>query len=58
MSDNKTHGKSIGCDVENCAYNEHGTGCSAQHIKVDGKSAKTTDGTRCSTFKQKGGANF
>ena len=31
MNDNKKHtGKTaIGCDAANCAYNEHGTACSA-----------------------------
>lgn len=57
MSD-KRRGTAIGCDVETCEFNEHGTGCSAQHIKVDGKSAQTTDGTRCSTFKARGGAKL
>lgn len=57
MSD-KRRGTAIGCDVETCEFNEHGTGCSAQHIKVDGKAAQTTDGTRCSTFKARGGAKL
>ena len=25
----------IGCDAANCEYNEHGTVCNADHIKVD-----------------------
>ena len=44
----------IGCDAENCAYNEQGRTCSASHIKVDGKRAQCTGETRCTTFKQKG----
>ena len=43
----------IGCDAENCAFNEQGRSCSASHIKVDGKRAQCTGETSCSTFKQK-----
>ncbi len=60
MNDNKTHsGKTvIGCDAANCEYNEHGTACNAAHIKVDGRTAKTTGETCCSTFKTKGCAKY
>ncbi|HIR54396.1 MAG TPA: DUF1540 domain-containing protein [Candidatus Scatomorpha intestinigallinarum] len=44
----------IGCDAENCAYNEQGRSCTAAHIKVDGKRAQCTGETSCTTFKQKG----
>ena len=39
MSDNKKNSckTAIGCDAANCEYNEHGTGCSADHIRVDGR---------------------
>ncbi len=43
----------IGCDAENCLYNEQGRSCTAGHIKVDGKRAQCTGETSCSTFKQK-----
>lgn len=43
----------IGCDAANCEYNEHGTGCNADRIKVDGRTAHTTGETCCSTFKQR-----
>lgn len=60
MSENKKRaGKTaIGCDAANCEYNEHGVGCNAEHIRVDGKTAKTTAETCCSTFRQKGGTRF
>ncbi len=58
MSDNKKHGSSIGCDAENCEYNENGKGCSARHIKVDGKTAHSTEGTCCATFKARENARF
>lgn len=60
MNDNKKHtGKTaIGCDAANCAYNEHGTACSAEHIRVDGKSARSTGETCCSTFRSKDSAMF
>ena len=44
---------SIGCDAENCLYNEQGHSCTASHIKVDGKRAQCTGETSCPTFKQK-----
>lgn len=43
----------IGCDAENCSYNEAGSICAASHIKVDGQRANCTDETCCSTFKPK-----
>lgn len=57
MNENKRHmgtAATIGCDAENCAYNEQGRTCSASHIKVDGKRAQCTGETSCTTFKQKG----
>ena len=60
MSDNKKNSckTAIGCDAANCEYNEHGTGCSADHIRVDGRNAHRTGETGGSTFKQKGSAKF
>lgn len=60
MSDNKKNSckTAIGCDAANCEYNEHGTGCIADHIRVDGRNAHSTGETCCSTFKQKGSAKF
>lgn len=56
MSDTKRYGEkmsSIGCDAENCAFNEGGCTCKAEHIKVDGRCAECTGETCCSTFKPK-----
>lgn len=53
MNDTKKYGgncRSVGCDAENCAYNEDGCTCCAEHIKVDGKKAQRTGETCCSTF--------
>ena len=60
MNDNKKHSvkTAIGCDAANCAYNENGHGCNAEHIRVDGRTAKTTGETCCSTFKAKDKASF
>ena len=51
---NRGTAATIGCDAENGAYNEQGRSCTAAHIKVDGKRAKGTGETSCTTFKQKG----
>lgn len=54
MAENRKHGRTdIGCDAENCAFNERGAVCGAGRIRVDGKSATTTGETSCSTFKPK-----
>ena len=60
MNENKkrTGKTAIGCDAENCTYNERGVGCSAEHIVVDGKTARSTGETCCSTFKAKDHAKF
>ena len=50
---NNGKGATIGCDAENCLYNEQGHSCTAAHIKVDGKRAQCTGETSCTTFKQK-----
>ena len=55
---NNGKGSTIGCDAANCAYNEHGTACSAEHIRVDGKSARSTGETCCSTFRTKDSTRF
>ncbi len=47
--------QSIGCDVKNCAYNENGTVCTAQHISVENNKATTQAETYCSTFTKKHG---
>lgn len=47
---NKPHMQSIGCDVKNCAYNEDGAVCTAQHISVENNKATTQAETYCSTF--------
>lgn len=52
---NKPHVQSIGCDVKNCAYNENGTVCTAQHISVENNKATTQAETYCSTFCRKNG---
>ncbi len=48
----------IGCDAANCEYNEHGTACNAEHIRVDGRNAHSVGETCCSTFRAKGTARF
>lgn len=58
MSDTKRYsGKSaiIGCDAANCSYHDELDNCTAGHIKVDGKRAKSTGETCCSTFRPKNG---
>ncbi len=57
MADNKKRA-AIGCDAENCEYNEHGSACGAERIRVDGRTAHTTGETSCSTFKPKDGTRF
>lgn len=52
MSEKK---QTIGCDVKNCAYNENGTTCVAQHISVENTKATTQSETYCSTFCKKNG---
>ena len=46
MSENirRTNGKSatIGCDAANCSYHGESDSCTAEHIKVDGKRARST----------------
>ncbi len=53
MSDSKKRGAVIGCDAENCEFNEHGASCTASRIRVDGRAAHTTGETCCSTFREK-----
>ena len=52
---NKPHMQSIGCDVKNCAYNENGTVCTAQHISVENNKATTQAETYCYTLCRKYG---
>ncbi len=47
--------QTIGCDVKNCAYNENGTTCRAQHISVENIKATSQSETYCSTFCKKNG---
>ena len=53
MSERKKRGAVIGCDAENCEFNEHGASCTASRIRVDGRAAHTTGETCCSTFREK-----
>ena len=57
MNDNKKHtGKTaIGCDAANCSYHGESDSCTAEHIKVDGKRARSTGETCCTTFRPKNG---
>ncbi len=43
----------VGCNVENCAYNESGKECHAEHIQVRNDQAHTKSETFCSTFTKK-----
>ena len=59
MSENirRTNGKSatIGCDAANCSYHGESDSCTAEHIKVGGKRARSTGETCCTTFRPKNG---
>lgn len=46
----------VGCVVNNCSYNASGN-CLANKISVNGKKAKTSNGTCCSTFVNEAGHN-
>ena len=46
----------VGCGVNNCSYYASGN-CSANKISVNGKKAKTSNGTCCSTFVNEAGHN-
>lgn len=46
----------VGCVVNNCSYNANGN-CLANKISVNGKKAKTSNGTCCSTFVNEAGHN-
>lgn len=52
---NNGKGSTIGCDAANCSYHDELDNCTAGHIKVDGKRAKSTGETCCSTFRPKNG---
>lgn len=39
----------VGCNVNNCAYNTNGS-CYANKISVNGKKARTSNNTCCSSF--------
>lgn len=39
----------VGCNVNNCSYNSGGT-CYANKISVNGKRARTSNNTCCSSF--------
>ena len=44
----------VGCNVNNCAYNTNGT-CYANKISVNGKKARTSNNTCCSSFVNQSG---
>lgn len=46
----------IGCNVNNCAHNTNGT-CFANKIAVNGKKARTSNNTCCSSFVNQSGYN-
>ena len=46
----------VGCSVNNCSYNTEGT-CLANKISVNGKKARTSNSTCCSTFVNESGYN-
>ncbi|WP_455539968.1 DUF1540 domain-containing protein [Terrisporobacter sp.] len=49
---------SIGCNINNCAHNTNGT-CHANKISVNGKKARTSNNTCCSSFVSESGySNF
>lgn len=57
MNENRKQAKAvIGCDAAGCEYNEHGSVCRAESIRVGGKNARCTNETSCSTFKSRDGA--
>lgn len=39
----------VGCNVNNCAHNTNGT-CYANKVSVNGKKARTSNNTCCSSF--------
>ena len=46
--------KNVGCDVRNCKYNDTADGCcTAEHIKVQNKTAMKKGETFCDTFTPK-----
>lgn len=48
----------VGCNVNNCAYNSNGN-CFANKISVNGKKARTSNNTCCSSFVNESGySNF
>lgn len=47
---------SVGCNVNNCAHNTNGT-CYANKISVNGKKARTSNNTCCSSFVNESGYN-
>lgn len=46
----------VGCNVNSCAYNTDGT-CYANKITVNGKKARTSNHTCCSSFVNEAGYN-
>ena len=56
MSENirRTHGKGATL-AANCSYHGESDSCTAEHIKVDGKRARSTGETCCTTFRPKNG---
>ena len=52
---NSGKGATIGCDAANCSFHGEADSCTAEHLKVDGKRARSTGETSCSTFRPKNG---
>lgn len=48
----------VGCNVNNCAHNTNGT-CHSNKVSVNGKKARTSNNTCCSSFVNESGySNF
>ena len=41
----------VNCSVEECYYNENGSLCTANNIRVGGSRCSCPDDTECDTFK-------